>query len=407
MMSTIYRTLLLSGLLVPTHCSPITRDVTKANVEAAYRTLQKWYNSATGIWVPSTGWWNSANCLTTITNLASVDSGLKSEITGMISNTYAQAQKYNSQSVKIMGAEDDPYLMQTYYTDQWPPVPQSFIDQHGELKAQANTGFLNDYYDDEGWWALAWIGAYDLTRASTYLTQAQTIFNDMNAVFGKTNCSTNTGGKGGIWWDKPHTYVNAIPNELFLAVAASLANRVSSSNVPYLSIAKEQWAWFQGSGMITADNAINDGLDQKTCKNNGGTVWTYNQGVILGALVELSKATGDTALIQKARNIADTAITKLAPGGILREPCEGSANGCGADGSQFKGIFMRNLGILNKASPQDRYKNFLKSNADSIWRNDRNDMNELSLKWAGPFVTPANASTQSSALDSLVAALAI
>jgi predicted alpha-1,6-mannanase (GH76 family) len=230
----------------------------------------------------------------------------------------------------------------------------------------------------------------------------------MNIVFGQTDCSTNSGGTGGIWWDKPHTYVNAIANELFLAIAASLANRVApgSNNPDYLSIAKQQWAWFKGTGMLQGNNNIIDGLDQSSCQPNGGTVWTYNQGVILGGLVELSKATHDGSYIQTAKNIADAAIATLAPGGILTEPCE-SDNGCGGDGSQFKGVFMRNLVILQNASPQDRYKQFLETNANSIWAKDRNGNNELSLKWAGPFVSPANASTQSSALDGLVAALSV
>lgn len=230
----------------------------------------------------------------------------------------------------------------------------------------------------------------------------------MNSVFGKTNCSWNKGGVGGIWWDKNHTYVNAIANELFFTTAASLAKRKSSSSgaLPYLNIAKQQLAWFKGTGMIAANFTINDGLDQQTCKNNGGTIWTYNQGVILGGLVDLSKATGDSSYIEDAHKIAEAAIATLAPSGILRDPCEPD---CGADGSQFKGVFVRNLLILHKASPRKTYRDFFIRNAISIWDNDRDRWNQLSISWAGPLdpAYPANASTQSSAMDCLVAAVAV
>lgn len=228
----------------------------------------------------------------------------------------------------------------------------------------------------------------------------------MNAVFGKTNCSRNAGGVGGIWWDRKQTYVNAIANELFFSTAASLANRARGGK-SYLDIAKKQWAWFVGTGMITGNSTINDGLDQKTCRNNGGTIWTYNQGVILGGLVELSKATGDSSYIDRAHKIAAAAIATLAPSGILRDPCE-PAN-CGADGSQFKGIFVRNLQGLHKVSPRGEYSELFKRNARSIWDKDRTRRNELSLSWAGPVnpAFPANASTQSSAMDCLVAAVAV
>jgi predicted alpha-1,6-mannanase (GH76 family) len=228
----------------------------------------------------------------------------------------------------------------------------------------------------------------------------------MYFVFGKTNCSSNSGGVGGIWWDKSHTYVNAIANELFFSTAACLANRAkrSSSGPSYLTIAKQQLAWFKGTGMIRDNFTINDGLNQQTCENNQGTIWTYNQGVILGGLVELSKATRDHSYIDMAHKIANAAIATRAPSGILKDPCEPN---CGADGSQFKGVLLRNLLILYRVSPRNIYRDFFKWNARSIWEKDRNDRNELSVSWAGPFVSPANASTQSSAMDSLVAAIAV
>jgi len=412
-----WQILLMAGLLSGTWASSSSssfladitpRDaVTAANAETALAVLQKWYNTSTGLWIPSTGWWNSANCLTVVADLAAVDGNVKGEAVGILANTYTQAQKYNLQMSKVHGVVSQPWLPHTYYAHNWPffPPDQSFRT----VSTVQTSGFLNDYYDDEGWWALAWIAAYDATGNGEYLSQAEQIFADMYSVFGKTNCSTNSGGTGGIWWDKSHSYVNAIANELFLDVAAQLANRVHNGPLDYASIAKQQWAWFQGSGMINSDNTINDGLDQATCKNNGGTVWSYNQGVILGGLTELSKAgsasssSTSTSYITTAQTIADAAMAALAPGGILKDPCEPN---CGGDGTQFKGIFMRNLQKLQQVLPQERWATFLDHNADSIWMKDRNDANELSVQWGGPFVSPANASTQSSAMDALVAALA-
>lgn len=67
---------------------------------------------------------------------------------------------------------------------------------------------------------------------------------------------------------------------------------------------------------------------------------------------------------------------------------------------------MRNLQILQAASQSDDYLGFITANADSPWNQDRNDRNQLSLVWSGPFINPANASTQNFALDALVAAVA-
>ena len=36
--------------------------VTFGDAEASFRTLQQYYNQSIGLWIPSTGWWNSANC---------------------------------------------------------------------------------------------------------------------------------------------------------------------------------------------------------------------------------------------------------------------------------------------------------------------------------------------------------
>ena len=52
------------------------------------------------------------------------------------------------------------------------------------------------YYDDEGWWALAWIAVYDVTRNQTYLNTAESIFEDMKAAYGTTNCTDSRAVSG-------------------------------------------------------------------------------------------------------------------------------------------------------------------------------------------------------------------
>lgn len=203
-------------------------------------------------------------------------------------------------------------------------------------------------------------------------------------------------------WSKTTTYTNAIANELYLSVAASLANRVPAKKDYYLDIAKTQWGWFKDSGMINKDNLVNDGLTED-CKNNGMQTWTYNQGVVLGGLVELSKATGDRSVLDDASRIATAAITHLTKDGVLFEGCEPN---CGADGSQFKGVFMRNLAYLQRAKPSEPVKNFILANADAIWARDRSPANELGITWNGPYVN-ATAGTHSSAMDVLVGAVAV
>jgi predicted alpha-1,6-mannanase (GH76 family) len=110
------------------------------------------------------------------------------------------------------------------------------------------------------------IAVYDVTGDRKYLQTAQSIFDDMDKAYGTTPC-------GGLWWDKAHTYVNAIANELYIDVAAHLANRASQyRSAYYLDKATTAWKWFQNSGLMNSDSNINDGLDS-SCKNNGGTVW--------------------------------------------------------------------------------------------------------------------------------------
>jgi predicted alpha-1,6-mannanase (GH76 family) len=326
------------------------------NATQAMRLLQGWYTPANGLYA-TTGWWHAANILTVLADYARV-SGSK-QYDGVFANSLTAGQR------------------------KFP-------------------GFLNKFYDDEGWWALAWIDAYDLTRNPKFLSMAESIFADMAGGWDNT-CS------GGIWWSKDRRYKNAIANELFLSVAAHLANRTTGDKQrKYLDWAHKEWTWFQGTGMINAQNLINDGLGNghgitvgAGCKNNGQTTWSYNQGVVLGGLTELAIADHSQAPIEAADKIATAAITLLVDSnGILHDHCEPR---CGGDGEQFKGILVRNLVALDLAHPKPAYKTFVDANADSIWKNAQGPGFALGMVWSGPFGS-SNAGIQSSALDAIVGA---
>ena len=327
--------------------SRCTRGVCFLSAAQGMVVLQRFYDPDRGLW-KTTGWWNSANVLETTIDYS------------MLSGTT------------------------TYHNT----ITNTF-------EKNKDSNFLNPWlYDDEGWWALTWIKAYDLTGETRYLDMAKTIFKDMTQGWDST-CG------GGIWWHKKQEYKNAIANELFLSIAIRLHQRTPHDRFAgsYLDWAIREWNWFKHSGLINEQHLINDGLN--ACRNNGGSIWTYNQGVILGALVDLYKSTGDPVLLNRAQAIADAALRKLAPDGILREICEPD---CGDDGPQFKGIFMRNLAALYQATQQQRYKEFIVKNADSVWLHSRNHSNELGLSWLGPF-DRTDAARQSAAIDAINAAL--
>jgi len=330
------------GLTVMT-AAPAGAAVTPAT--SAIANMMESYNSSTGL-IDGDGWWQSAVALSTV-------------------ETYAQTTGDASYDYAISAAFND----------------------------NKSGNFENAYMDDTGWWALAWVQAYDITGNAAYLQMAET---DANYIHGYWDSTCG----GGIWWSTAKTYKNAIENELFLELTAELHNRIPGDTT-YLGWANTEWSWFSGSGLINSSHKVDDGLTSG-CQISSDINWTYNQGVILAGLSALYQASGNTALLTTAETIANAALSAITENGILVEPCEPS--NCGTDGPAFKGIFVRDLRTLATVAATTSYNAFFQAQATAIEDKDTNSSGQIGLDWSGP-VANTTATSQASGAEALIAAL--
>lgn len=335
-------------------CSTTPKEPTpfQSEMEQALQTTLDMRNDTTGIWTDA-GWWNSANVLTAVIRYGQV-TGDTAKITPVIADVLASGRKI---------AKD----------------------------------FVNDYYDDEGWWVLAWIDAYRLTGKSEYLEQAMATFADMTTGWNDEVCG------GGIWWKKPQQYKNSIANNLFSLSAARLYKETGDE--AYRTWFEKDLAWFLQTGIIKEDTGlVDDGL-KGDCTPSDGQTHTYNQGVAMASLTEMYLLTKDQKYLDKATSIADATITKMVnENGILKERYEPKL---GADGIQFKGIFLRHLGFLNSVAPKESYKEFIIKNANSILQNDYDPASKsFGGLWYGPF-DAVHSGGHSSALECVIEAYVV
>ncbi|WP_327139209.1 glycoside hydrolase family 76 protein [Nocardia sp. NBC_01327] len=303
-------------------------------MRAVERLLDR-YDHGTGLWEHDASTWQSAKALTTV--------------------------------IDYMGRTGDRqylgYLDETF--------------RHGDI-ARTGVPVQTGYNDDELWWALAWIRAFDLTQEPRYLDAARKIVDrlgDQRASF----CD------GGLAWAR-----TGIDPDLH----------------PWTQV----WDWFTtgaGRALLDPSGVVNDHLDQygSTCVLvDENRRWTYDQGMLISGLVALYRASGNSALLTSADRIAGAAThdgSVFIQNGILNEP---SATTCPGpechDAETYKGVLVRGYReLVDTGRSEVATREFLTRQTYSL----RDTADEYGFRWQG---LPRdddhpNFATQTAALDAL------
>ena len=244
---------------------------------------------------------------------------------------------------------EDTYYMQ--YMQQW---FDGVHHQNGET-------FLNIFYDDMQWNALAMLRAYHATGDEKFLEASIKVWGYI--LNGWTDLL-----KGGIMWAEftPHSK-NACSN----APASILAARLyqATGEQEYLDWAIKIYEWQKQNLIDHANGAVWDSIamENNAVVINKDWIFTYNQGTYVGAAVELYGITNNSVYLNDAIKSADYTLYSLTQPNTQLLKDEG-----GGDGGLFKGIFVRYFTqlILLENLPENirnRYVRFLEHNAEKLW----------------------------------------
>lgn len=284
------------------------------------------------------------------------------------------------------------------------PITQVLIDYQrrtgdprwqGKIAAAVRNRAGRYLNDDDLWAVIASVDAWQIDHDPELLAWAATNYSRLVSEQWDDRCG------GGLWWDPQHTYKNAITNELLLFASTRLY--LATGQKTYRDWALRTWSWFATSGMIGPDRLVNDGLDA-ACRNNGAPRYTYNQGVLLGGLTDLTAITGDPQYRDAALRTALAATRTLVTAqGLLTEP----SDVLGHDGQMFKGVFVFHLGHLVEALPDSperaELRAWLSRNGEAVWALSAGGSQPVDGLWSGGS-GQVGAAAQASAVSLFLAA---
>jgi hypothetical protein len=209
------------------------------------------------------------------------------------------------------------------------------------------------FYDDNDWVGIELARLYELTHNPSALGYAEGI---MAFEMAGWQADPQLPCPGGLPFSNSaeNTERNAVAN----APAAELGVQLYriTGNVQYLQFAEMAYGWVR-TCLLQPSNLYADHID--TQGNIDQTLWSYNQGTMMGAGTLLYQATHNSAYLYEARQTAQAAVAYFTPERLRGE------------NPFFPSVYLRNLLYLDSVTHDPPGAKLAQAYADYAWQYQR------------------------------------
>jgi hypothetical protein len=237
-----------------------------------------------------------------------------------------------------------------------------YPDQRGSAMAA--------FFDDTGWFGIAFFDAYRATRDPRFLRDAIRAFRFIDIA----GWAGDDGG--GVWWSTQHEYKTAEP----LAAAAVLGAEIyERTHIRwYLRETKKLIAWADA-------HSWNDARHLYARSDVSDTVMNYVEGMMIGAHVTLCRATRNRAWCRRAEQLADAATVAFPPEYQWAPETDV--------------IYLRWMLELYAKDRDVRWYKLADDKAQQALANARDDRGLFTKRWDGGYASPGRLLTASATVS--------
>ncbi|BBY44567.1 glycoside hydrolase family 76 protein [Mycolicibacterium celeriflavum] len=243
-------------------------------------------------------------------------------------------------------------LVDAQVRDPQPERQKMIARQIRSHRLRNNLRWINDYYDDMAWLALALERAGRLAGVERPKALEKLADQFVNAWVPEDG--------GGIPWRKQDQFFNAPANGPAAIFLARYDDR--------LRRAQQMSDWIDETLIDPDSHLVFDGI-------KGGSLvraqYTYCQGVVLGLETELAARTDDPDHARRVHRLVAAVAENMAPDGVIK-------GAGGGDGGLFNGILARYLALVATTLPQhgdddaaarDTARSMVLGSAEAAWQN--------------------------------------